>query len=347
MSMQKVFLSTEEVDPTCRVDFWREVNCLFADVTPQAQEDHHVYGVIEAQHFGSMATASIASSPQMFVRDQRLITLSNLDHYLIQYITEGEMIVDCQSGLHKIREGDICILDLTKPYAIRATSGKRINTMLPREIVEGRRLGQSMHGVFIRSRDPLGATLRQLLVELQRGDIRGDDAEVAMNAISILLPGICSRDEFISNSMAGSLSQTLQRRITSFIQENIASPNLGVDTLMRQFRVSRSHIYRSFESEGGLATYIRNVRLNTAYRCLARNSFQQKSISSIAFEHGFKSSSQFSRAFRKRFGLPPKEVKLFAPMIDERHNAVARIHRHLSDLVSYSPSALPPENWTV
>ena len=64
-----------------------------------------------------------------------------------------------------------------------------------------------------------------------------------------------------------------------------------------------------FADEGGVATVIRERRLDAAYRRIAGSSGAPGSMTSIAYAIGFSSGSQFLRAFRARFGVTPSEVR--------------------------------------
>jgi AraC-like DNA-binding protein len=52
--------------------------------------------------------------------------------------------------------------------------------------------------------------------------------------------------------------------------------------------------------------WIWNRRLQLAYDALAKP--EGRSITAIAFEHGFNSPTHFSTMFRRKFGLAPRDV---------------------------------------
>ncbi len=54
------------------------------------------------------------------------------------------------------------------------------------------------------------------------------------------------------------------------------------------------------------AEWIWNRRLQACYDEIAKS--DGRSITSIAFDHGFSSSAHFSTMFRRRYGLTPREV---------------------------------------
>jgi AraC-like DNA-binding protein len=64
-----------------------------------------------------------------------------------------------------------------------------------------------------------------------------------------------------------------------------------------------------FESLGGLAGYIRERRM---FRCLAEitsPTHAHRSIADLAYSWGFGNEAAFSRAFRRMFGMSPREAR--------------------------------------
>lgn len=109
------------------------------------------------------------------------------------------------------------------------------------------------------------------------------------------------------------LASILRRRVLDFITANLAEPKLGPAFLMRRFQISRAHLYRMFQMDGGVASVIRDKRLDAAYRQLLQRSSQTLSITEIAYDLGFSSSGHFLRAFQARFGVTPSEARQQGP----------------------------------
>jgi AraC-like DNA-binding protein len=79
-------------------------------------------------------------------------------------------------------------------------------------------------------------------------------------------------------------------------------------------RLSRPTVYRLFQHEGGLASYIRNLRLRHAADELAKHS--NAMVAEIAYGAGFKSASDFTRAFRRAFDMAPQDFRAAARKAD-------------------------------
>jgi len=100
-------------------------------------------------------------------------------------------------------------------------------------------------------------------------------------------------------------------RVRQIVRRELMSPDLGPATLCRQAAMSRSQLYRLMEAEGGVAGYIQRQRLQYAYE-RAADPTCTASIAGIAESLCFPDASTFSRAFRRSFGVSPREVRAAA-----------------------------------
>ncbi|CAH1670102.1 HTH araC/xylS-type domain-containing protein [Hyphomicrobiales bacterium] len=100
---------------------------------------------------------------------------------------------------------------------------------------------------------------------------------------------------------------TRKEIVRRIIDLNLRSPALGPDFLCREAGMSRSQLYRLFESEGGVKNYIQRRRLKQCFAELSDGA-NARSVASIAEGLGFLDPSSFSRSFKKEFGLTPKEA---------------------------------------
>jgi transcriptional regulator GlxA family with amidase domain len=99
-------------------------------------------------------------------------------------------------------------------------------------------------------------------------------------------------------------------RIKAFVREHLRDPDLGVDMLAGRLNLSPRHIHRLFKSEPQhLMRWVWSERLRHCYGDLSRVSQRYRTVAQIAFAWGFNDSAHFSRAFRRRYGLAPSEVR--------------------------------------
>lgn len=94
-----------------------------------------------------------------------------------------------------------------------------------------------------------------------------------------------------------------------FIRENYVS-SLIVEDIARLVGMSYSSFYRRFKAATGISPlqYQKNLRLCEARRLLMT---EPTTASSVAFSVGYQSISQFSREYKRTFGVPPmREIRI-------------------------------------
>lgn len=99
----------------------------------------------------------------------------------------------------------------------------------------------------------------------------------------------------------------LRERARRIVRQNMGSSEFGPEMLGRLVSVSRSKLYRVFESSGGVARFIQHERLEEAHRRLTSRQ-QGTPIHTLAAQVGFSDHSTFSRAFKLEYGYSPSEA---------------------------------------
>lgn len=95
-------------------------------------------------------------------------------------------------------------------------------------------------------------------------------------------------------------------QLTRHIKENLADEHFGVSELAQKVHMSRSNLLRKVKQQTGdsVSIFIRKVRLAEARQMLRDESL---TVSEVAFQVGFNSTSYFTRCFREEYGYPPGE----------------------------------------
>ncbi len=100
------------------------------------------------------------------------------------------------------------------------------------------------------------------------------------------------------------------REIKSDIAANLSRDDLSVVEIALRQGVTPRYIQMLFETEDITFTeFVRNARLNRVHAMLLDPRLADRSISAIAFEAGFSDLSYFNKAFRRRFGGTPSDVR--------------------------------------
>jgi AraC-like DNA-binding protein len=98
--------------------------------------------------------------------------------------------------------------------------------------------------------------------------------------------------------------------IKSDIVANLGEADLSLTALAARHRCTPRYVQRLFDDEGVTFTdYVLTQRLARAHRMLSNPLRSGEKIASVAYDVGFNDLSHFNRAFRKRYGETPSEVR--------------------------------------
>lgn len=104
--------------------------------------------------------------------------------------------------------------------------------------------------------------------------------------------------------------EALRERIVAYIDANLARSSLSAEDIARHMGCSRRYLHRAFEGEGmTLERFVWDRRLERSKEELLSPARHSVSISEIAFACGFNSSAHFSRAFKSKYDVAPRELR--------------------------------------
>ncbi len=97
-------------------------------------------------------------------------------------------------------------------------------------------------------------------------------------------------------------------RIKSYILANLSNPGLTTTLIANQCNVSVRHLHSLFAGTGQtVANWVKEQRLQKCREALRNQDLLDKTITEIAFTWGFNDASHFSRSYKWRYGISPKE----------------------------------------
>lgn len=105
------------------------------------------------------------------------------------------------------------------------------------------------------------------------------------------------------NSRPLEAEDVLLHDIIDYIDGRIGDYDLGERMIRSAFNLSRATLYRRFQPLGGIASFIRDKRLQLAHMHLRGN--PTCSLTWLLYEVGFSSERQFQRSFQARYGMSP------------------------------------------
>lgn len=187
---------------------------------------------------------------------------------------------------------DIVITDMDMPYMEGGTFMQELRKAhkdVPIIVLSGYSDFSFMHEAI------LGGAVDYLLKP-----VKPEELYAAFRRVLNLNPDSPAPSEPAFSVNRGTLEQ-IQRYIQNHFEEELSLPRLS-----DLFKVSQSHLSRSFKKEFGinLTTYINTCRLNAAKEMLDKG---EKNITETASLVGYADYAYFSSLFKKQFGVSPRE----------------------------------------
>ncbi|KRE20657.1 hypothetical protein ASE66_07310 [Bosea sp. Root483D1] len=204
---------------------------------------------------------------------------------------------------------DLSFRSLALPFEGQAQDSEVITLYLPRDRqpADEQRLDDA-HGLAVNEE------FAPLLTDYMDGLVRRLPYVTPEHAANLEIPtkalvAACVATRPVCHELVRHLpGSVLIDRARAVVRQNMHSPDFGPERLARLLAMSRSKLYRLFESSGGVAHFINRERLREAHYRLSSHRFA-RSIHAIGNEVGFADHSTFSRAFRREFGYSPTEAR--------------------------------------
>ncbi|SBW16431.1 transcriptional regulator, AraC family [Brucella sp. 10RB9215] len=305
------FFSTDMVESRFRNDLLRAaMKPMYEIIMDPSDRSYELSGSAKLHASGLITIGTTTFNTQSYARTPKIIAQGGLDFYVLQLLTGGHLLGDFDGTDVAAKPGDIVIIDMAKTLVSRAFKGSRTTVFIPRAELEEVVGGRNLHGLVLSGTRPITRLLFNYIQELNAvvPDLSMDEAIAAQKVmLTFLRTGITGLEEDLTGFLPVNLP--MKKRILSFIDQNLSDPLLGPRTIIQNFHVSRSHLYRAFENDGGVAKTIRDKRLDRAFRILAEERDRTVYSKEVAYRCGFNDPAQFASAFKNRFGMSPRDVQ--------------------------------------
>jgi AraC-like DNA-binding protein len=230
------------------------------------------------------------------------------DQLIIVLQTEGWVDTDSAGRCVRREVGDVAISDYARPFHSVATDYAMLIVHLARDSVPAALLALEPHGlIFPRGSGAahlIGAAIKELFA--QADDLTVGEAEAAIDGI-VALTTACARAKLAGSEVDHVKSK--RKTALDYIDAHLSNAQLGPDEIAEAASVSRASLYRLLSAEGGIRAVLLKRRLDEALRLLLEDDKNARPLKEIAQCCGFGGTSQFARAFRARFGVPPRQYR--------------------------------------
>ena len=143
----------------------------------------------------------------------------------------------------------------------------------------------------------------------QAGSLDGASLDILSHSMLSLLGAALRPHGEVPRQNASHLELYHKNRIRKYALSRLHDPELDVATIAHGVGLSPRYIHRLFSVEPlHLMQWVMAQRLEQCRQALDVESPAFRSISELAYSWGFKDPAHFSKAFRRQFGICPREL---------------------------------------
>ena len=252
------------------------------------------------------------------------VDLHTHDYYEFYFYMEGEVDFEIGERRQSLKSGDFVIVppgalhrafvvDTGLPYRrfvfwISSDYAGQLAERFPDFAYLLRYMDTERHrNIFHNDPVSFNAILSRTLALLEEihGSHYGRSAMIEIRVEDLLML-LCRTVHDRVDPAAGKNELHLYEQVMAYIDEN-PEQHITLDSLAERFYVSKYHIAHSFKEKLGISVhqYLLKKRLAACRDALLMN----EKISEVCLAYGFKDYPGFFKAFRKEYGMSPKEYK--------------------------------------
>ena len=305
-------VATRHLAADQQFDHWRHAAVPYLDtIRPYVPAGAGFEASGAALRAGSFMFYTAHLPPYGYGRSMAGIRRDSLDHWILALCRNGSQVQSDGDRAVDMQPGTPHLFSMARPFEAERSGGPRVD----------------WHSVFI-ARDAM-PELEAALAAAEFGAVRSPFTPLLTSFLATLpemidamtvedLPHLAATTRALvaavfartgrDHPVMPQVAALQLTRIKRLVRENIGAATLGPARLCRLAGMSRSQLYRLFEPLGGVASHIQRERLAFAHRLLA-DPAERRDVARIAEAAGFFDPSSFSRAFRREFGLSPRDLR--------------------------------------
>jgi len=253
----------------------------------------------------------ILLSEQRIKRNRQHISRLDKDCYYFQFLHHGSINVVQRGETHVSNAARGAIFCATEPYELECVGEVRSFYLeIPRDTFSQRFPSEQIPmTATINSTQGMGRIAMEFCSMLAtEGPRLNDDDRTNLGGqlMDVLAFAILSGGGDMPAS-DGSVQQARLRSIQLWIETHIGIPNLSLERIAGANGISIRYLHLLFrQCEMSASEWIWDRRLQLCYDSITKG--DGRSLTTIAFDHGFNSSAHFSTLFRRKYGQSPRDI---------------------------------------
>ncbi|WP_405796815.1 helix-turn-helix domain-containing protein [Streptomyces sp. NBC_01506] len=314
------FIPPRDREEVLRLAVWESLVAVDIDHRPAAED------IAVRMGLGSVGPIMICSARATAVtirRTQRLAREDEEPHVFLGIQMAGSSMVVQNGRECVVRPGELAVYESIAPYSLLFDQGLDHRFLrFPRAALAlPDRLLREISAVPLGPDNPIARLAFNYFSQLAVTDElhEGAHADAAVQPSVELLRAVLTSQHGNSSLGKGPLETTLSLRITHYIREHLADPDLSAARIAAAHDISVRHLYAVLSSSGiSLGEWIRTRRLAECRQELAGPNGRLRTIAATGRRWGFVDATHFSKVFKRTYGISPRDWR------DQNHPRAAR-----------------------
>lgn len=307
--------STADLPPHRRLDFWNDLTgTAFTPLVTDPVDRQAFVGRLTRTQVGQIRLAEARSEPAVVRHSRQHVARAREAVFMLCLQLDGTSINRQQGRESILRYGDFHLLDSSRPYEVSFEQSNRMLVLSMPQPDLARRMPnpESVVAIPMSGRAGVAGLLSSLLCNFWQQRRTGDETYLSPRFSEAILDLIATAYAAITAAAPESSSIAIARReqIRSYIETHLHDPSLTPGKVAAAVHLSPRRLHQLFEADGEtVGAYILRRRLEECARAMADLSQRNRTVTEIAFLHGFNNASHFGRVFRERYNSTPSDYR--------------------------------------
>ena len=309
-----IHLTTNTVHKRDRFAFWREAVCdAYVQLECITDSRADFAGEIRLSRMPRISTSFVAGSQQLVRRRRRDIAQASDAWFLLSIQLEKQGLVQQCGRTAELVSGDFALYSSIDPYDLTLPDGfRQLVVQVPRrEMLARLPNADLLTGMTVSGATQIGGLVRDSVLRLVEAQASAN--EVTRRCLEDSIIDLCATG-LTTLQGAGAIHTASEQRLIhqadTVIAQRIRDPDLDRAEIAAALSISVRRLSEVFQAEGtSVAAKIRDQRLSGVASDLRNPQLAGLTVSAIAMRWGLNNLQHFSRIFRERFGMSPRDYR--------------------------------------